>query len=282
MFEPTDVERKLLAELRMETGLTFRRLGGIPKRDREVAAKVLPWASQVALSELDKNHRHVIYALFGTPYARKYASQLVEWWIEEPDELAYGTLTYIIAQLAHGSLRPKVGDQIQIMPRREFRYNLMASLARDRALRPEIVDHLMAIPGTEKLGFSELDAIAGIKDDRIRKWFEENQTSSDPTVGRVANKLFRKRHPAAKLPYTTRSPNRAYELFSTEADMEQLSCVVGDAAKRLGIEVPSEIVTADSLSIAKVNRWMKYESGAVCFWLRLEDVDIVELVITHR
>jgi len=76
-------------------------------------------------------------------------------------------------------------------------------------------------------------------------------------------------------------PDRARELFSTEVDLDSLITTLSKLHLDMDIEIPQSLGNLGFLSSIETNRWLKIGPTKSNFiWLRLEDVDTVELVIT--
>src|SRR6266446_5646628 len=92
--------QEILGDIHSRTGLSYRYME-FDTKDEAVAERVLPiladWVGRLA----DPNLRLAIFDKFGTPHARPFFSDLVDWWEREDNGINIDMLTGILAKLVH-------------------------------------------------------------------------------------------------------------------------------------------------------------------------------------
>ncbi len=289
MFEATPLEAIILEDVKQSTGLVFRRLGGIPTREKAVADAVLPilaeWPSK--LTDHD-NYRGGIYHRFHTPHAYPFLDRIVSWWTTEQHQLNLAWLTQTLALILRCSDAERIWKLCEQLPRRQFHYMLLSKLATCPEVEQEVKDALIHGLQTEKLEAGNLSYIGQVNDPRIRRWFEGQVGSPDPNIRLVAKRVVAKSKKWPKgVEYAGQPPDRSEEMFSTEVGLEDLRQLFAQLTKGFGLKIPAAIMTGMFLASAELNRWIivhtsKSAAQSMDLWFRLEDVDTVEVVLTKR
>jgi hypothetical protein len=283
------LESLVLKDVQEKTGLTFRKLGGIPTRDRSIAEAILPVLASWVEKLDDRAHRHAIYACFHTPHAYPYLDKLISWWTTEKDDLALSSLTQDLALLVKCGDADHVWSLCQKLPQRPFHYLLLSKLAPCDAVGRQVKDALVRELNTAALRSGDLSYIAQVEDPRIRQWFEGQINAPDPNVRAVAKRVVSRGKPWPEgLAYAQRAPERSQELFSTEADLEDINKLIQKIASDFELRIPSAIKAGAFLASAEVDRWIRVthiaakDGEGTSLWFRLEDINTVEVVLLRE
>jgi hypothetical protein len=286
-----DTEQRVLSDVRNRTGLSFLKLGSIDPSSPSIATVLPVLAEWVSLLQ-EEDIRAAIYACFVTKYANSFIDQMLQWAMREPHELARGFLIQATARAA----RPKDGVRIWRELRKgrisDFDKMLLAKLSTFSSVEQDVKDHLVSELATNHWRVGDLQYISKVKDPRIVAWFAEHVDSPDRAIRTVARRVTQKhRGLPSGVSYAPAAPNRCEELFSTEIDVADIDRILADLTSRFGVQVPA-VVRSDSTlwNAADVDRWMSLNvdlkrdprlksASTVKLWLRLEDVDVVEVVL---
>jgi hypothetical protein len=127
-----------------------------------------------------------------------------------------------------------------------------------------------------------------VKDPRIAALVTKLVDSPDKYVRQVAKRFVAR---GKKLPewiqYTTSQPARQAELFSTEVDLDDLPNLVRELDRRFLLKLPPAVKQLRSvLARAQTDRWLVVnttdrDESPVQLWIRLEDIDTIEVVLTR-
>jgi hypothetical protein len=286
--EPLPLEKIILAEIRDRTGFTFKRIGGIDTRDKEIAEAVLPVLAEWINKVSDHLYRRALYARFHTPYALPYFDRLVSWWVNEQDEIASGNLTQDLALLIECEDAARIWRFCQDLPPKPFHYMLVSKLARCASVALEVKKALVEALNTESLRAADLSYIAQVDDPRIRRWFERRTDSTDPNISLIAKRVIgRRKKLSNSVEYANVAPDRRAELYSTEEDVQNVKCVLEKLAKDFNLKIPAAVKSGAFLSSIGLDRWVAaHISGSsdgkpVTISFRLEDTDTVEIVLSR-
>lgn len=288
MLEATLMENEILRDIRDKTGLTFRKLGGIDTRDKMIADAVLPVLARWVERLSDVPHRRGIYSRFNTPHAYPHLEEIIGWWTKEPDAIAAGFLTVSLASLIKRGGAERIWKLCQELPPHQFHFMLLSKLANCAAVERQVKDALVDALHTNTLRAGDLSYIAEVKDTRIRRWFAGQVLNADPNIRAVARRVVARGRALPKgVRYAESGPARSVELFSTEANLEDVKPLVKKIAGQFNLRLPAVVNSGMFLSAAEMNRWLVAElyttdENLVSLWFRLEDVDAVEIVLTKK
>ncbi len=135
-------------------------------------------------------------------------------------------------------------------------------------------------------GYGPLEVISRINDPRIRRWFRDRIDDPDPEIRKLARRLMKRGKP---LPLQVRrsgeGPDRFSELFSAEDNLRDLEVYFREVERRLSLKIPPWLRKAEFLDQVERDEWVWTEirsktGDAVIVWLRLEDLDVIEIVVT--
>jgi hypothetical protein len=267
----------------MKTGLSFRHIGGIETRDRSIADAVLPIAVEWLQTAIDQGHyRHALYALFHTPWAAKYIRQILNWWEHEEYELASDCLAQTAALLVSQPFAERVWEIAHRVPRRACHYLVLAKLSSLEPVARKAKEEIFNALRGHELEIGDLTRISSVPDPRIRAWFEQHVDSKSPHIRNVARRVVkRKTRLPAGLRYVDSEPDRAREIYSTEVDLAELGEVLKNLKVRWSVKIPRAL--ASGVAELDLDRWAVVDSLAANkpaeVWVRLEDVDTVEIVL---
>ena len=286
ILQTTPDERRILADIEEKTGLRFSLVGGIPIRDPEVAEQVLPVLAEWVKQLDDGFLRRDVYACFFTPHAYHHLDRLISWWQSEPFPMASECLTQILASLARPCDGKRLWALTKDLPPQAFFCLLWAKLAKFPEVEREVKDRLVAIMQGPNPEIGDLQHIAVVEDPRIRQWFEQQTNSKNRVLKTIAKRVVArgKRLPRA-VTHSAVPPERSMEIFSAEVDLSELAQTLKSAEKELGLRFPPAVRGGRFLSAVPVDQWLVAfvntpDPHVVRLWLRLEDVDCVEIVVT--
>jgi len=282
MPEERELWKTILADVREKTGLSFNWME-FDTKDKTVAHAVLPilatWVATVPSDPL----RHAIYTKFSTPHAYPFINQLIEWWQREDFELCVNSLTQTISSLAKELDAQRIWNVLRARgKRRSIDYLLLVKLCAFPKISKEVKDLIVDDIHGRDLRAGDLQEISKVDDPRIRDWFESQINSSNRHVQVLARRIRARRMSLPSgVELSKAPPDRARELFSTEVDLDSLITTLSKLHLDMDIEIPQSLGNLGFLSSIETNRWLKIGPTKSNFiWLRLEDVDTVELVIT--
>lgn len=284
MNDPMSCEKDVLEDVKERTGLSFRRLGGIDSQDIHTASLVLPVLAEWVTRTSEPVIRQTIYSTFHTPWARPYFDSLLTWWRNESDELAREILIQAISSILPCEHAQNVWKLAKQLPRSSFHYLLLSKIANCPTTKLDAAHALMDDLRAGAVPSKDYGFIAKVKDPAIQSWFADQQDSSDPSLRRIARRLSAKLYSGSSLPtYAERSPDRQREVFSTEVGLEDIIKTLIRLERDFGVKSMSSDGIQQFLETADINRWARIRislgnlPGAL--WLRLEDEDVVELVL---
>jgi hypothetical protein len=282
-----EAEQQILTDIQRRTGLSFRRIGGVDTGDKAIAEVVLPVLAEWVPVVPNQNLRHAIYGRFITVHANPYMDSLVGWAKKETYALAVDTLIQAIASAAKSTDAERLLKVTDELPKSNFHYFLLARLAKFPAVATEIKDKLVEALGSTDLRAYEVGSIAGVDDPRIRKWFESRVDAPDKQLRALARKVVnRGKQLQPGIIYAAAPPDRGGELFSTEADIDEVPTVLKALVEDLRLKIPASVRIADFLSRLDQDRWavatIRTERGEpTSIWFRLEDFDTVEICVVR-
>jgi|SRR5689334_16005854 len=288
MSETLLLEEQILQDVHAKTGLTFRKIGGIDTRDPAVFAAVIPILADWVERLHDTSNRHAIYSRFLTPLARPYLDKMISWWKRENDQLAVGCLTQALTVATTCADAEQIWKVVKAFPKAPpFYYMLASKLANCPSVQREVREELIKALETKNLEAGDLSYIAKVKDPRVRKWFEARIDSSERAIRTLARRVTAQgRTMPHGVQYASVPPDSGSNIVvvHTECDIDEVMTVIGNAARQLGLKIPSAIRKGAFLSVADLNRWLVVpvstkQGQPASMWFRMEDVDTVEVMI---
>ena len=282
--EALPLEREILTDIYAQTGIAFRRLGGIDPRHERIS-DLLPiladWVDRLDLS----NYRAGCYVCFATPEARPYFDRIVSWWVKEDEDMASSVLSRVLADLIRCDDSERIWAILrQIENLRPDHYCLMSVLALCEPVAREVRAKMFEALLDSDRQLNSLEYIAKVPDPRIRRWFESQINSPDQNLRRIARRVTSKRSFPKGISYSDVPPDRSREEFSTECDLSDLGGLVKSIVRDFGVKIPKPFQSGDFLACADPDRWLVVSaprsSGIpAALWFRLESVDTVEVVL---
>lgn len=290
MSDIDSVEGKILNEVEHETGHRFPFLDAIDSRDPRIASAVLPVLRNWVWLLDQPNLRNAIYARFHTPFASPYLSDLIEWWQKETDDLGLSLVTQCIVLVAKPADAARLWKLCQELPRRPLHYMLLAKLATFPATECEVKEALVkALQEDSSLTVADLEFISKVNDPRIRQWFEGQVDSVNRHIRVIAQRVVArgKKLPKEVEAVVAAEPDRRQELFSTEVDVEEAGALLRNLAKEFGLKVPAAVRRLSFLASLNVDQWVRARvtsssQDVLSLWFRLEDSDVVEVVLVKE
>lgn len=279
--------KEILTDIKARTGLSFAVLGGgIPTRDKEVARAVLPvlvpWVDTVDVP----NIRLGIYFCFRTPHAYPFIDKLIDWWEKETDFLCLNMLGVILSKVLKEREAERVWRSCRQDEHRRRDFMLLAKLATFPSVAAEVKEELVhSLDESQPIG--NLEVISKVDDPRIREWFISRVHSTNTDLRNVARRVIAR---GKKLPREVQlpvaPPDRSAEIYSTEIDLEELGATLKQFERELGVRIPRGLQSIGFLASLEVDRWIMVPTRSNAeepleIWLRLEDIDTVEVVLTR-
>lgn len=283
-FQPTEAERRVLADVAHSTGITARWVQSLDVERAEVAGLVLPvvtrWFERVA----DQAVQQDILTLYRGKEARKFVPILLKWLTDSRYSHCRAHLMQRLAELVTASNARSVWTTIKDQEPTSHWGFVASRLARFEPVKVEVIDAIVRrLPVMTRV---DLDAVSRLKDERVVRWFQEQTDAVDPVLRRLASRVAQRglgKGRSALRP-SRRTPMSEAERYSIECDLADLPEVLRDIEERYGLANPSTL--ADSLSLEGLQRdqWFEVKVGSSTYevWLRPEDVDVVELRVTER
>lgn len=290
MRENSALENTILEDIEHQVGHRFQHISSIDSRNAQIAGVVLPIVRRWVPILEQPDFRHAIYALFHTPFASSYVNDLMEWWQKETYELALGTLTACLALVAKPADAARLWKLCQELPRRPLHYMLLAKLATFPATECEVKEALVkALQEDSSLTVADLEFISKVNDPRIRQWFEGQVDSVNRHIRVIAQRVVArgKKLPKEVEAVVAAEPDRRQELFSTEVDVEEAGALLRNLAKEFGLKVPAAVRRLSFLASLNVDQWVRARvtsssQDVLSLWFRLEDSDVVEVVLVKE
>jgi hypothetical protein len=288
---PDSLEQAIIDDVFARTSWFVRRLGGYETDEEDVARDVLPilveWLPRFAHR---KNFRGGIYQRFFTPHAVRYVDTLIEWYINEESEDNRDLLVQALALLAGPEHAERLWALCQSRIPRDLGVPLLVKLCRFSAVEHEAKDALVEfLQGSPMPRLGDLQFISEVRDPRILEWFKRHLLAPNRPLRSIARRYVER---AAKLPaglvYAQEAPDRADEITSWEVDLVELEGILKEASHEFNLKIPARIGRGGFLEIADLDRWMvtrvavKGGEESVSLWFRLEDIDIVEVVLNRQ
>jgi hypothetical protein len=285
-MDATLQERLILDDIRARTGLSFVILEGIDTRQEAIATAVLPILVEWFPKLPARNYRHAIYHRMITPYAYPYLDKLISWWETEQYDEARACLTQALAELARPADAERLWKLCQTHAPFPFQYMLMAKLARFPSTEREVKAALVAALENASLRPGDLQFISQVSDPRIRQWFQGQVDSPNRYVRIIAKRAVKRgRRLPSGVELAGGPPDRRLEIFSTEVDLHDVAPLLRQIAEEFDLKMPGTVRKPAFLSSVDIDQWLvahvaTRQGQPASIWLRLEDIDTVEVVVT--
>jgi hypothetical protein len=270
-------EQKLLDQIKQATGLTFRHLGSIDTQQKSLASAVLPVLVEQAREAGDFGLRAAIYMLFATKHARPWVETIINWWTAEQDPIALSVLTMALSRALDRQHAGQVWGIAKSLPWRPNLYLLLTSLTRFSSIADQVKEFIWV--NRRNLRPGDVVDVSRVKDERIRAWCREQKflRFGLPCPEDSAQPL------RFRLERSSRLPNRSSEWHSTEIDLRDLEKTIGEFFRKANLDSPNVTSLIVKVIDLPIDRWFKVRftdarPGWPTVWLRLEDVDTVEIV----
>jgi hypothetical protein len=164
-------------------------------------------------------------------------------------------------------------------------YGFLPKLAKCSAIRAEVIERILKDLASGQMNWWQLAQAAKVDDGRIRERILAKMDDPDAEIRRVARRLAAKQ---TALPKGFRrgasAPPREYELFSAEVDVAELGGVLKEIEATFGVAAPRGCKSGRFTERMEVDEWVwlragRKEGGDAELWFRLEDIDVVEVVL---
>lgn len=285
-MEPLQWEQVILDDIAHRTGLRFRRLGGIPTKDANVANLILPVLKEWPEKISNGNIRCAIYMVFGTKFAHEYFGDIVRWWKQETDHSILRWLTQVVGIVMRPSDGQLVLSLTRTLPTGGMECLLLSKLAAFPSVAEEAKLELVKRLQSPSVTLGNLNLISKVNDPRIHSWFASHVDSSNKDLRVIARRVVdRGRKLPAGLVLSNVGPDITGALVSTEIDLADLPKLLSKIEKQLAMKLSATIKKAQFLSALAVDQWVyarvNDKSDEVAqLWFRLEDIDVVEVALT--
>jgi hypothetical protein len=277
--EALTLEKTILSDIASRTGLSFPKLGGIPTKDKVTAKSVLPIISEWVPIVENRNCRHALYALFNTSHSQPYLPRLIEWWADEEDELAAGSLSQTIARWMSDGDGKLIWNKMKERSWKAVDVFLIVRLAKIAGIREQVIRRLFEELHNRELSQGEVEILKRIGDPLLSNRLQMIH-SSELKVAKPS--LPGRPRRSAALKPCSGGPDRSKELYSTEIDRCEIQAALEQIAERTSIEVDIDL---RELAAVRRQAWSRADFGAkssdrLLLWIRSEDLDVVEIVVT--
>lgn len=281
-------EHEILKAVQSVTGERYVHLEGIPTRDARVATQVLPLLADFYEQESSPIVRGAIVHCFNCPHMRPYFERVVQWWKSESDRFASSLLTQILMELAERSNAGFLWKSWKDLERKPAdSYGLVAKLVRLDPGNTEARGALVKALWDGVLSEMEIAQAAKVRDPRVVAWFGQHLNAERVWLRALSRRVVRtsKRLPTG-VRLSLQGPESRPVLTSFEVGIEELSGVLGQIRERFGVTVPTSVKNGEFLAAVDENSWVQVDvkqrrnAYGRELWMRLEDIDTVEVVLT--
>lgn len=279
----------ILERIREKTGLAYWWLQGAPTKEKAVADAVLPILAEYLREDCQSGTRCVLYLLFSTRHAQPYFDLLLEHMArtDMPRHEANLLMVALSSSCSEGQV-PDAWKAIQKREPIEDWFLAAVALANRKNAPPEIVATLRKLLDRDDLPAYAFEDIARVKDPKIRDWYRAHLNSPDPQIARIARRVAGRapRPPKGALYPAPSPPDLATERTSFEIDLDEIAQTIREMKSRYGLQPPAWLAKQTGLSFMDLDKWASIPVGSktgevFTLWLRLEDYDVVEIVLTQ-
>lgn len=277
------LESTFLEDVRRRTGRRFERLSMIPVRsDPELARQILPLAAERLATPVEVRFRRSLYRLFDGVAARKFLSLIVQWIDSEEDVDSLDLLVQSLARLVTRSHAAIVWPKAKSWLNKPAIFILLSRIATFPSIQSEVVSFLMLAIEEGVVARGDYAHIARVRHRLVQAWLRAQRNSPDPVLRRVAMRSLSSSSTTSARRGRSPHPDRSLELFSAEVDLEALPALLSDIGARFDLCArPGKLET--SVLAMQLNVWsVAATSESRTMWVRLEDIDVVEVVVTER
>ena len=167
-------------------------------------------------------------------------------------------------------------------------WRVVSFLAKRPTAPESLIDEIVDSLNAGALHPSEIEYMSRIRHRKIVEWFRERQDSKDPALAKLARKVAGKTPaPPEGVTLAGGEPSREGEVESCEIDVDKMPNILREYRKAWALQMPRWLSTQKALDFLPVDKWARVDlkskvGGPYSLWLRLEDVDVVELVLTRE
>jgi hypothetical protein len=289
MYELTSQEKEILNDSLRRTGNSYPRIQSMAPRNKKEADEVLPivagWIDTLDLP----NYRHALYFCFGSKYAHDWIPEIVKWWKNEHDQVAKGHLATILMNICRE-------QDLELMWREmcasdeDYPFDSAVLLRMTKTAQFGAVAKQRIFQRLEQGRFQAGDLwnYINVDDPKVKTWLEANAEHRDPVIRSVLRKLSKKHSKAPKwLRSAAAGPSPDSVIFSTEVDLSGLDRLLIELGREFGFDIPNMEALKDLLMTAATGSWHfgmldgGAEHASISVWFRIEDVDVVEVVMAR-
>lgn len=268
-------EAEILASVAERSGLRYPNLASIGTREASVSRRVLPILSDWLQTDLPANLRGALYVPFSTKEAVPYLDVLLECWSREPQDLNFGLLSQTIEQIVTARTAERVWATAKVVRAVTGRGALLSRLAKFKTISDEVAGEVIQILDTRPAWANKADLmkLARIRHPAVLQWLEAHPEFDTHTRPLTSGSTILKRG----------AFRREHEVWSTEVDLVELPRILHEWQDRFAFRNRWEPgVLMNEVTQMPVDQWryMLVEAQSpLVLWFRLEDVDVVEIVL---
>jgi hypothetical protein len=162
---------------------------------------------------------------------------------------------------------------------------VLSRMARTREFGAQARDQILHRLESGRFIRGDLWEYGKVADARVRTWFEREQQSGPPEIRKIIDKVLKA--PVKAPDWVTLSstePERERTIYSTEVDLADLDREISGLGKKFQFKARKFGRSKDFLAYVTEGQWFVFliETMAepLTIWLRAEDADVVEIVLT--
>jgi hypothetical protein len=282
-----ELTKLIVADIEQRTGIVLPNLSMaiVAVEDPERAARIYPILKEWLQKPLTRDVRLGIQDVFVSENASPYLHDMLDWMRAEPPHLFKGHIRTLVSRVMQPSQYEMVWRAVVEDGPHGDDYELLPKLAKCSAIRAEVIERILKDLESGQLNWWQLAQAAKVDDGRIRERILAKVDDPDAQIRRVARRLAAKQ---TALPNGFRrsatAPARQHELFSAEVDVGELGGVLKEMEVEFGVAVPKGCKSGRFTERMEVDEWVwiatdKPERQGLELWFRLEDIDVVEIVL---
>lgn len=278
-YGPTPQEKVILDDVAARTGRVYKRLGGIALESESDADEILPVLTGWIPRTEDDGCRETIYSVFASSFAWRHTDVLLSELstCESPPQ----ALILAIAYSLKAKHAPQVWEAVRGRRELDCYFFLLSRLVKHQEVKEQVVSEVLDYLSGDTRPWA-LQDIASINDHRIATWFIDR--SDDPAVAPFARRLVARGSRRARGVRSLKGDlDRTHELYSTEVDFEDLPTLLTKLAATWRFRPVACLGDMTWLEGLSHGEWagteVRSRSEKFEVWFRLEDIDIVEVVL---
>jgi hypothetical protein len=260
-------EQMVLDDIFRRTGHKFRHLGSIDRNDRQLIQRILPIAREWVVSSSGPI-RGALYFEFLTPAAAPYLQDILSWVKTERSPVEREVLTQVLRLIVTRSTASEVWEVFRALDPTDSDPLLLSKLAGYPSVSDEVAERIFAYlrsveerirRGELVRGFARgpLHEYSRVKHPKIKRWFQQYLTSSDPDLRMIANRSSgAKLSPPTGCRINGQQPDHSRLILSTEIDSHCLADFLDKLEADQGVEFLSGVLRDEVVGNLQERRWL--------------------------